>query len=116
MLYLTYSRSRNITKSPIDQGVSAVPLPFGRREGAVAPLAPADVNLFSCQRSEARRTARQVTSRGRKKYLGSLPECRKATDQEVCPTYSIQEGKKGIGGLIIVFTEIRPVTGFGGEL
>jgi hypothetical protein len=43
-------------------------------------------------------------------------ECRKATDQEVCRTYIIQEGKKGIGGLTIVFLEIRPVTRFGGEL
>ena len=92
--------------------MGSVPVPFGRREGAVAPLAPADVDLFSCQRSEARRTARQVTSRGRK----SLPECRKATDQEVCRTYIIQEGKKGIGGVIIVFMEIRPVTRFGDEL
>jgi hypothetical protein len=45
-------------------------------------------------------------------YLGSLPECRKVTDQEVCPTYIIQEGKKGNSGLIIVFMEIWAVTGF----
>ena len=39
-----------------------------------------------------------------------------ATDQEVCRTYIIQEGKKGISGLTSVFMEIWPVTRFGGEL
>ena len=77
----------------------------------MAPLAPADVELFSCQRSEARQTARQVTSRGRKSI-----ECREATDQEVCRTYIIQEAKKGVGALMIIFMEIQPVTEFGGEL
>ena len=77
----------------------------------MAPLAPAEVDLFGCQRSEARRTARQVTSRGRKSI-----ECREATDQEVCRTYIITGREKGISGLIVVFMEILPVTGFGGEL
>jgi hypothetical protein len=34
-----------------------------------------------------------------------------ATDQEVCRTYIIQEGKKWISGLTIVFREIQAVTG-----
>ena len=37
-------------------------------------------------------------------------ECRKATDQEVCRTYIIQEAKKGIGSLTIVLMEIGPLT------
>ena len=44
-----------------------------------------------------------MTSRGRK----SIWKPTKATDQEVCRTYIIQEAKKGIGGLTIVFREIR---------
>jgi len=32
------------------------------------------------------------------------------------PKFIIQEGEKGIGGLVIVFMEIQPVTRFGGEL
>ena len=32
------------------------------------------------------------------------------------PKSIIQEGKKGIQGLTIVFMKIQPVTGFGGEI
>jgi hypothetical protein len=62
---------------------------------------------------DLRRGERQdkVTSRGRRSI-----ECREATDQEVCRTYIIQEAKKGVGALMIIFMEIQPVTEFGGEL
>jgi len=50
-----------------------------------APLA--DVDLCSCQRSEARQTARVETSRGREKsaqeYIGAMRECRRERDIRV---------------------------------
>ena len=63
------------------------------------------------------------TSRGRKKpaqeYMGALRECRHKRHIRVkarVPKSIMQEGKKGIRGLISVFMEIRAVTGFVEEI
>jgi len=62
-------------------------------------------------------------SRGRKspaqKYWGALsgvsPQAARSGEKRA-PKTSIQDGKKGIRGLLIVFMEIRAVTGFSGEM
>ena len=63
------------------------------------------------------------TSRGRKKpaqeYMGALRECRRnrhIPGEARAPKPIIQEAKKRLRGLIIVFMEIQPVTGFLGEI
>ena len=38
------------------------------------------------------------------------------SDEARAPKSIIQEGKKGIRGLMVVFMEIQPVTGFPGEI
>jgi hypothetical protein len=49
--------------------------------------------------------------------LGNLPECcRKRLVFGGDPKTILQEGKKGVGGLVIVFMEIRAVTEFSGEI
>ena len=57
------------------------------------------------------------TSRGRKsptqEYMGVSPQAA-YSDEARAPIFIIQEGKKGIRGLLIVFMEIQPVTGFVG--
>jgi len=62
-------------------------------------------------------------SRGRKspaqKYWEPRPECRRKrrvrVKREPLRT-SIQGGKKGVQGLVIVFMEMQAVTGFSGEI
>jgi hypothetical protein len=74
--------------------------------------------LFNCQRAEARRTAGWRRAAGARivRLLGpGWFGVAKGTDQEVCPTYSIQDGKKRFGGLRSVFMGIQPVTGSSGE-
>src|ERR1700677_4118408 len=59
------------------------------------------------------------TSRGRKspaqEYMGVSPQAA-YSDEARAPKSIIQEGKKGIRGLTIVFMEIQLVTGFSREM
>ena len=95
--------------------------------GSACP--PADVDLFSCQRayyqrSVARQTARLRRAAGARvrhksmcEPMGMSPLLMAAHSGEArAPKSIIQEGKKGIRGLMIVFIEIQPVTGFFGEM
>jgi len=83
----------------------------------LAPLA--DVDSFSCQRSEARQTARLRRAAGARVYVNpagvSAAEAAYSGEMRV-PKSIIQEGKKGIRGLIIVFMEIQAVIGFSGAM
>jgi hypothetical protein len=82
--------------------------------GAEATWPPAAGRVYSIVK-ELRRGERPI-SRGAAGAeacpftgLGSLGTP-KGTDQEVCPTYSIQDGKKRLGCLRSVFMEIQAVT------
>src|SRR5580700_6853745 len=89
-------------------------------------------NLFSCQRayyqiayyqrSEARQTARRYEPRAQESSAsvygspaGMSPQAAYSGEARA-PKSIIQEGKKGLRGLTIVFMEIRAVTGFLGKI
>jgi hypothetical protein len=59
------------------------------------------------------------TSRGRKKsaqgYMGVSPQAGYSGEARI-PKSIIQEGKKGIRSLMIVFIKIQPVIGFVGKI
>ena len=65
------------------------------------------------------KTDRAAGAKVRRKGIGEpCPECRRkrrVRGEKITPKTSIQEGKKGIRGLMIVFRKIRAVTGFSGE-
>src|ERR1700693_1937985 len=79
----------------------------------------------SYQRSGAANgnTQRAAGARVRRKNIKSiwaaLPECRRTrqrSGEKRAPKSIIQEGKKGIRGLVIVFMEIQAVTEYCGEM
>src|SRR5271154_2492727 len=77
--------------------------------------------LFNCQRSEARQTAGRDEPRAQEigvRVYGALRECRRKGDipEARAPKSIIQEGKKGLGGLAIVFMDLQAVTGVSGEI
>jgi hypothetical protein len=79
----------------------------GRR---LAPLADVDFIQLSKIRSAA--NGKEGASRVR---MGVLREChrkRDISDEARAPKSIIQEGKKGFGGLMLVFMKIQVVTGF----
>jgi len=79
------------------------------RDAGPAPLA--DVDLFSCQRSEARQTARLRRAAGSGVYgsaAGLSPQAADSGEARV-PKSIIQEGKKGSRSLMIVFMEMWAV-------
>jgi hypothetical protein len=65
------------------------------------------------------KTERAAGARVRRKRIGDLsgvsPQAARSGEKRA-PKTSIQDGKKGIRGLLIVFMEIRAVTGFSGEM
>ena len=76
------------------------------------------VDLFSCQRSEARQTAGRDEPRAQESDT-RVWECRRKrqySDEARAPVSIIQEGEKGVWSLVIVFMEIQPVTRFFGEM
>jgi hypothetical protein len=89
-----------------------------------APLAwlrlPArDVDFIQLSRIRGATNGKVETSRGRKspaqELYGALRECRRKRrnpSEARAPKLIIQEGKKGFGGLMSVFTEIEPVIDF----
>ena len=82
-----------------------------------APLA--DVDLFNCQRSEARQTARlrRAAGAGVNVNPAGMSAAKPAYSGEVrVPKSIIPGGKKGIRGFMIVFMEIRAVIGFSREI
>jgi hypothetical protein len=89
----------------------------------------ADVDLFSCQRAyypksllpkiRGAANGKGETSRERKSpaqelYVGPAEVSPQAaySGEARAPKTIIQEGKKGIRGLMLVFMKIQPVTGF----
>jgi hypothetical protein len=80
--------------------------------------APLSVDLFSCQRSEARQTARLRRAAGARSRPKSICErCGSVAASGIfrearVPKSIVQDGKKGFRSLMIVFMEIPAVTRF----
>jgi hypothetical protein len=74
--------------------------------------------LCSCQRSEARQTARLRRAAGARviRERGGNVAASGYSGEARAPKSIIQEGKKGIRSLMIVFREMQPVIGFFGEI
>jgi hypothetical protein len=73
------------------------------------------VDLCNCQRSGARQTARLRRAAGarvRHKSIWEVSPQAAYSDEARAPKSIIQEGKKGISSLMIVFMEIPLVTDF----
>jgi hypothetical protein len=91
-----------------------------RPRGVVPPVG---VDFIQLSKIRGAANGKEVTSRGRKKsaqeYMGAAaggsPQAAYSGEARA-PKSIIQEGKKGIRGLIIVFMEIRAVTGFVGQI
>jgi hypothetical protein len=90
--------------------------------GVASPARRLRRYLFSCQRSEARQTARwrrAAGARSRRKSIWSATGVFAATVHSAearDPKSIIQERKKGFRNLVIVFMEIRVVTAFSGKI
>jgi hypothetical protein len=74
--------------------------------------------VCSCQRSEARQTARLRRAAGARviRERGGNVAASGYSGEARAPKSIIQEGKKGIRSLTIVFKEMQPVIGFFGEI